>query len=107
MTTRAMAFAADEARNSGEINRELLLRRKRKSYSAEPSGGAGRPPDLCGSLQPEAADPNRRTYRRASPRETKSGAPIVVANLVPATTGVLDRREAGRPGCCYRPAGEA
>src|SRR5450432_2510593 len=37
----------DEARNCGEMNRELLLRGKRKSYSAEPSGGAGRPPDLC------------------------------------------------------------
>ena len=58
--------------------------RKRKSYSAEPSGGAGRPPDLCDSYnRRRLTDPNRRTYRRASPRETKSGASIVVADLVP------------------------
>jgi hypothetical protein len=73
----------DETRNCGEMNRELPSARKGKSYSAEPSGGAGRPPDLCDSYNREATDPNRRTYRRASPRETKSGAPIVVANLVP------------------------
>ena len=37
---------------------------------------------------------------RASPRETKSGAPIVVPQpRAYALPGVLDRREAGRPGC--------
>jgi len=75
--------ATDEARNCGEINRELLLR---------PEAGVvlGRAVRRCRPTarfvrfpRPEAADPDRRTYRRASPRETKSGAPIVVANLVP------------------------
>jgi hypothetical protein len=73
----------DETRNCGEINRELLLRPEaevvlgRAVRRCRPTAGFVR------FLQPEAADPNRRTYRRASPRETKSGAPIVVANLVP------------------------
>src|SRR5450755_3193531 len=77
------APAWDETRNCGEINRELLLRPEaevvlgRAVRRCRPTAGFVR----C--LQPEAADPNRRTYRRASPRETKSGAPMVVANLVP------------------------
>ena len=77
------ACGMDETRNCGEINRELLLR---------PEAGVvlGRAVRRCRPTarfvrfpRPEAADPNRRTYRRASPRETKSGAPIVVANLLP------------------------
>src|SRR5450631_1597413 len=55
-------------------------------------------------LQPEAADPNRRTYRRAPRRGRRRAA---LRSWLPTsclrTTGVLDRREAGRPGCCYRP----
>jgi hypothetical protein len=73
--------APDETRNCGEINRELLLRPE----AGVVLGRAVRRPTarFVRFLQPEAADANRRTYRRASPRETKSGAPIVVANLVP------------------------
>jgi hypothetical protein len=77
------AAGSDETRNCGEINRELLLRPEAEVVL----GGAVRrcrpTAGFVRFLQPEAADPNRRTYRRASPRETKSGAPIVVANLVP------------------------
>jgi hypothetical protein len=82
-TASAPPAAQDEARNCGEINHELLLRPEaevvlgRAVRRCRPTAGFVR------FLQPEAADPNRRTYRRASPRETKSGAPIVVANLVP------------------------
>jgi len=101
--TAGLPPATDETRNYGEINRELLLRPEAEVVIGRAVRRCRPTARFVRFLQPEAADANRRTYRRASPRETKSGAPIVVANLVLRTTGVLDRREAGRPGCCYRP----
>ena len=48
----------DETCNSGETGRGLLLRPEAEVVSAEPSVGAGRPPDLCDSY-------NRRRLIRA------------------------------------------
>ena len=77
--------------------------RKRKSYSAEPSVGAGRPPDLCDSY-------NRRRLIRAGGLTAESLATergtAALRSRCPTlclrTAGVLDRRDAGRAGCCYR-----
>ena len=54
--------------------------------------------------EPGAAGPSRRTHRRA-PRlcERNRSASIAVAHLVPRTSAMLDRRGAGRPGCCPAP----
>jgi hypothetical protein len=68
----------DETRHFAEIDRVLLLR---------PEAEFGRAVRRCRPaarfvrfLQPDAADPSRRTYRRAPRRrETKSSAPIAVA----------------------------
>src|SRR5450755_1664465 len=82
-TASAPPSAQDEARNSGEINRELLLRPEAEVVLGRAVRRCRPTARFVRFLQPEAADPNRRTYRRASPRETTSGAPILVANLVP------------------------
>src|SRR5450755_4703764 len=101
--TAGLAPAMDETRNCGEINRELLLRPEAEAVLARPSGAAGRPPDLCESY-------NRRRLTRtgghtAEPRRGRRRAAL--RSWLPTsclrTTGVPDRREAGRPGWCYRP----
>jgi hypothetical protein len=96
-----LALAPDETRNSGEINRELLLRPEAEVVLGRAVRRC-RPTDrFVRFLQPEAADPNRRTYRRAPRRGRRRAA---LRSWLPTsclrTTGVLDRREAGRPGCC-------
>jgi hypothetical protein len=82
-TASAPPSAQDETRNCGEINRELLLRPEAEVVLGRAVRRCRPTARFVRFLQPEADDANRWTYRRASPRETKSGAPIVVANLVP------------------------
>jgi hypothetical protein len=98
----------DETRNCGELDRELLLRTEAEVVLGRAVRRCRPTARFVRFLQPEAADPNRRTYRRA-PR--RGGRRAALRSWLPTsclrTTGVLDRREAGRPGCCYRPKAEA
>ncbi len=82
-TASAPPSAPDEARYSGEIDRELLLRPEAEVVLGRAVRRCRPTARFVRFLQPEASDANRRTYRRASPRETKRGDPIVVAHLVP------------------------
>ena len=86
--------------------RDAQLRRDRVPASP-PLGSRSRTPEthppvlataqIVRFLQPQAADPSQRTDRRA-PRHR--GAPIAFAQ---APAYARDRRQAGPPGCCYRP----
>jgi hypothetical protein len=78
--------------------------RKRESYSAKPTVGAGRP-KLCAIPTNHA----RLTRARGLATERLDGAKGTAApqsrfpTLCLCTTGVLERRDVGRPGCCSRP----
>src|SRR5450432_538874 len=105
---RIETCARDETRNCGEIHRELLLRPEAEVVLGRAVRRCRPTARFVRFLQPEAADANRRTYRRAPRRGRRRAA---LRSWLPTsclrTTGVLDRREAGRPGCCYRPRGES
>ena len=59
---------------------------------------------ICAIPTTGGGDTSRRTHRRAPRRrERNGGVSIAVARLVPTHDRVLDRCDAGRPGCCYRP----
>src|SRR5450755_1568016 len=63
-TASAPPSAQDEARNSGEINRELLLRPEAEVVLGRAVRRCRPTARFVRFLQPEAADANRRTYRR-------------------------------------------
>jgi hypothetical protein len=82
---------------------QLLLRPDAEVVLGRAVRRANRPPDLCDSH-------NRRRLTRAGghtaePRRGRRRAPLRswLPTTCVSTTGVLDRREAGRLGCCYRP----
>jgi len=76
--------ATDETRNSGEIDREVLLRPEAKVVLGRAVRRCWPTARFVRFLQPEAADPNRRTYRRA-PRRGRRRAALRswLPNLVP------------------------
>jgi hypothetical protein len=95
-----------ETRNYGETDREHLPARKWKSYSAETSAGACRPPDLCHSYNRRRRhEPADFTAQRLAAARGTEAPWIAVARprAYLRTAGALDRCEDGRPGCCYRP----
>jgi hypothetical protein len=79
---------------------------KRKSRAAERSVGVGQPWDLCDSYNP--SQPIRAGGLSAEGLVTSRGRAALRSScptLRLCTAGVLDGRDAGRPGCCYRPKG--
>jgi len=94
-TASAPPSAQDETRNSGEINRELLLRPEaevvlgRAVRRCRPTAGFVR------FLQPEAADPNRRTYRRAPRRGRRRAAPTSAGVTRPIALSAVVRAPNG------------
>ena len=99
----ALMLGTTETRNSGETARELLLRREAEVVLGRDVARCWATARFVRFLQLEAADPSRRTYREAPspPRDEDRGCGCPTSCL--RTTGVVDHREAGRPGCCFRP----
>jgi hypothetical protein len=76
--------ALDETRNDGEAERELLLRPEAEVLLGRDVRQCWPTARIVRFLQPEAADPSRRTNRRAPRhRESKSALGLRSPNLVP------------------------
>ena len=74
----------DETRNSGEWTASFSSARKRKSYSAETSASAGRPPDLCDSYnRMRLTRAGGRTAGRSATARVRAALGLWLPNLVP------------------------
>jgi hypothetical protein len=91
----------DAQLRNGVTDRELLLRAEAVVVLGRDGAGAARPPDLCDSYNLTPAR-GLTAERRATARGTAALRSRLPTSCL-RTTGVLDRRDVGRPGCCYRP----
>jgi hypothetical protein len=101
-----VVVALDETSNYGETDHELLLRADAEVVFGTDGRRWCPTARLVRFLQAEAADPSPQTHRPLC--ATARGTAALRSRLPTSclrTTGVLDDRDVGRPGCCYRPEG--
>src|ERR1019366_1065110 len=93
-----------ETRNCGETDRELLLRPEAEVVLGKAVRWCWPTADLCDSYNRRRLTRARGlTVERSPPREEQRRFDRGFPTSCLRTTGVLERRDVGRPGCCYRP----
>jgi hypothetical protein len=99
-----VSVARDETRNCGETDRELLLRPEAEVVLGKAVRWCWPTADLCDSYNRRRLTRARGlTVERSPPREEQRRFDRGFPTSCLRTTGVLERRDVGRPGCCYRP----